>query len=146
MSLKKLFVSIVGIAIVVFSVHASWAKDTRTTTEIAQIRNELASYKEHHRPVDGWYYQAEVISGKNETEMFIICTNIQPQAVDTGAAETIGIGLKKNGNLVELEVPRKSAGAESKAGKYFTVKVIDGVPTTIFFDSEAKVIQHSLNT
>ena len=101
---------------------------------------ELEGYRAHHQPNEGWYYAIhsianEPVSGKK----FVIGTNVQSKA--SGST----VELNSNGPIVEIEVPTREAGIKEGAG-FVTVKIVDGVPTTIYLKDREAVLSHNLNT
>ena len=111
---------------------------------IAYVNGDLATYQAHHKPVEKWYYEVQTAS-VTDGKMFAICTNLQPEIKEVKGGDIV-VTTKKNGNLVELELPPANPKAALKKGPYFTVRVVDGVLITIYFTTLSDVIKHNLNT
>ena len=106
------------------------------------LDNDLATYRAHHEAKQGWYYQTKSISSSGK-KTFIIAMNVRPGVEMVKSGET-QVALTENGSLVEIEVPAKYVGP--KTGPYFTVKVVDGIQTTIYFPNKIEMVRHALNT
>ncbi len=111
---------------------------------IAYVNGDLATYQAHHKPVEKWYYEVQTAS-VTDGKMFAICTNLQPK-IESVKGNEVTVVTSKNGGMVELELPLAHPKAALKKGPYFTVLVVDGELTTVYFTTVSDVIKHNLNT
>ncbi len=103
--------------------------------------NEMQTYRKHHRPVEGSYYEI-VATSTTDGKVFIIAQNVKMKITSNKAGDSI-VETEKHGSIREVEVPANKVGALN--GSYFTVRVVDGKLATIYFVSEHELLRHALN-